>query len=182
MGQAPLVLENSHVPTPQTLPRDPREQHTSSPGDNPHLALASSPKGLGEQVGSRAGGQKWGNFKWLSPEGITPALGGDCSSPWWASRCQLPGSLTFRGPSTLCLLPTGSRPITGSGPTRSWLGNEGCGGERGTVATPPSLLTLQLEADAAGLGPGQPWGSWWGSPIPLCLAGAPGPQELALLA
>lgn len=107
---------------------------------------------------------------------------GGRSSPRWGSGCRLPGPLSLGGTQHSHLLRTDLGPITGSGPKCSWLGIEGCSRGGGTVAAPPSLLTLQLEADAAGLGPGQPGGRRWGPPIPLCLAGAPRPQELALLA
>lgn len=110
---------------------------------------------------------------------------GDRSGPREAEgrglRVLSPSAPQSQGTQCPHLLPIGSGSIAGSGPRCSWLGNEGFG-RGGMVAAPPLLLTLQLEADAAGLGPGQPRGCWRGPPVPLHLAGAPRPQELALLA
>lgn len=134
-----------------------------------------SPKGPGEQ-GSKGGsrvGVHQGEPGVAQPQGASsgPRRGS------WSAISQGPSVSEDPAPH---LLPIGSGSVAGSGPRCSWLRNEGCSG--GMVTMPSSLLTLQLEADAAGFGPGQPWGCRWGSPIPLCLAGAPRPQELALLA
>lgn len=87
-----------------------------------------------------------GELGWLSPEGITAALG--------APPPRTPRSM---GPSALISFPWARCPSQALAPVApGWEAKRGAGG--GTVVVPPSLLILQLEADAAGLGPGQPWG------------------------
>lgn len=159
-GKVPLALGRSHGPVP-ALPGDPGGQHTSSVEDKPHRALPSS---------SSAAPKDWGERAAAGTRVAQPR--GDRFSPRRGSEYRLPGPLNLGGTQHPRLLRIDLVPITGSGPKCSWLGNEGCSRGGGMVATPPSLLTLQLEADAAGLGPGQPGGRRWGPSVPLCLAGA----------
>lgn len=132
------------------------------PEECPPRALPGSGSAAPGDRGDRAAGL--GQQGGLSPVGIAPA-------PGVAQSADSQRPTRFGGPSTLISSSLGAQRRL---QPQTLLG--------GTVAVSPSLLTLQLEADATGLGPGQAGGGRWGPPIPLSLAGAPRAQELALLA